>query len=274
MIIDTRFCVKALRTAKPQDTVIDISGVKIGGGNFAVIAGPCSVESQSQIITVAQGVKKSGAMLLRGGAYKPRTSPYTFQGLNKQGLEMLLKAKEFTEMPVVSEILNVSDIDYFRDIDIIQVGARNMQNFSLLKELGKLDKPVLLKRGMGNTISELLMSAEHILCGGNEKIILCERGIRTFENATKFTLDVAAIPILKQLSHLPVIADPSHSSGTAGLVQPLSFAAVAAGCDGLLIETHEMPEEALSDAEQTISLKEFDKLMAKILRLRDCVKDW
>lgn len=260
---------KANRSMHPEDTVIDICGRKIGGGNFQVIAGPCSIETKEQIIEVAKDVKKSGAHLLRGGAFKPRTSPYAFQGLHEHGLELLLEAKKATGLPVVTEIMSAEHLPLFEDVDVIQVGARNMQNFELLKELGKLDKPILLKRGLANTIDELLMSAEYIMAGGNEKVILCERGIRTFETSTRNTLDISAIPVLKQKTHLPVIVDPSHAAGIRALVEPLSLAAVAAGADGLMIEVHNNPEKALCDGAQSLTPEMFDRLMVKINRAID-----
>ncbi len=229
-----------------------------------VMAGPCSVECEQQITEVAQRVKQAGAGLLRGGAFKPRTSPYAFQGLRAEGIELLDKARALTGMPFVTEIMSVAHIDMFRDVDIIQVGARNMQNFELLKELGHLDKPILLKRGLANTIEELLMSAEYIMAGGNKQVILCERGIRTFETETRNTLDISAIPILKRKSHLPVVVDPSHAAGLTWLVEPLSLAAIAAGADGLIIEVHNNPEKALSDGAQSLTPDQFDAVMGKI----------
>ncbi len=226
---------KANRSMHPENTVIDICGQKIGGGNFQVIAGPCSIETEEQITEVARDVKRFGARFLRGGAFKPRTSPYAFQGLHEQGLDLLLRAKRATGLPVVTEIMSTEHLPLFDEVDVIQVGARNMQNFELLKELGKIDKPVLLKRGLANTLDELLMSAEYIMAGGNEKVILCERGIRTFETSTRNTLDISAVPMLKQKTHLPVIIDPSHAAGIRFMVEPLSLAAIAAGADGLMI---------------------------------------
>lgn len=255
---------KAGRSMHPEDTVIDVCGSKIGGGNFQVIAGPCSIETKEQITQVAMDVKQSGAHLLRGGAFKPRTSPYAFQGLHEQGLDLLLEAKKATGLPVVTEIMSAEHLPLFEDVDVVQVGARNMQNFELLKELGKIDKPVLLKRGLANTLDELLMSAEYILAGGNEKVILCERGIRTFETATRNTLDISAIPMLKQRTHLPVIVDPSHAAGIRFMVEPLSLAAIAAGADGLMIEVHNDPERALCDGAQSLTPQSFDLLMKKI----------
>ena len=237
---------KANRKFHPDDTVITLpGGQKIGDGSLSLIAGPCSVESERQIVEIAKSVKDSGAQFLRGGAFKPRTSPYAFQGLKAEGLELLREARKVTGLPIVTEIMRVSHIPLFEDVDIIQVGARNMQNFELLKELGRLDKPILLKRGLSSTIEELLMSAEYIMAGGNEKVILCERGIRTYETYTRNTLDISAVPILKKLSHLPVIVDPSHASGISWLVEPLALAAVAAGADGLIIEVHNDPQHAL-----------------------------
>lgn len=256
---------KANKLFHPEDTVIDVMGNLLGGGNFGVIAGPCSVESEEQIISIAQNVKKSGAKFLRGGAFKPRTSPYSFQGLGLDGLKLLKIAKEATGLPIVSEIMSTDVIENFNDdVDIIQVGARNMQNFILLKELGKLRKPILLKRGLSATIEELLMSAEYIMSGGNEQVILCERGIRTFETFTRNTLDLSIIPILKEKSHLPVIVDPSHSTGMWWLVESMSKAAVAAGADGLIIEVHNDPEKALCDGQQSLKPDKFEDLMGKL----------
>lgn len=247
----------ANRKFHPEDTVIEIGNVKIGGGNFAVIAGPCSVESEEQLCTIAQKVKEAGAGILRGGAFKPRTSPYAFQGLRNEGIELLLKAKEKTGLPIVTEIMDLSHLSLFDDVDVIQVGARNMQNFELLKELGRTKKPILLKRGLSSTLQELLMSAEYIMAGGNEKVILCERGIRTFETATRNTLDISAIPLLRQLTHLPVIVDPSHATGNSKLVKPMSVAAAAAGADGLIIEVHNDPANALCDGAQSLTPEQF-----------------
>ena len=258
----------ANRKFHPEDTVIEAGGVKIGGGHFAVMAGPCSVESEEQICAVAQAVKASGATILRGGAFKPRTSPYAFQGLHGDGVKLLLKAKELTGLPLVSEIMDASHIPLFEDVDIIQVGARNMQNFELLKQLGKLRKPVLLKRGLANTLQELLMSAEYVMAGGNDQVILCERGIRTFETYTRNTLDLSAIPVLHSLSHLPVIVDPSHATGSAQLVQPMALAAAAAGADGLIIEVHNDPAHALCDGPQSLTPEAFDGLMKKVEAIR------
>lgn len=254
----------ANRKFHPADTIIDIGGIKLGGGSFQVIAGPCSVESEEQICEVAGRVKKAGAGMLRGGAFKPRTSPYAFQGLRAEGIELLSKARGETGLPIVTEIMSAAHIPLFEDVDIIQVGARNMQNFELLKELGRLNKPILLKRGLANTIEELLMSAEYIMAGGNERVILCERGIRTFETVTRNTLDISAIPVLKKKSHLPVVVDPSHAAGLTWLVEPLSLAAIAAGADGLIIEVHNNPEKALSDGAQSLTPDSFDGIMEKI----------
>ena len=252
---------KANRKFHPDDTVITLpGGQKIGDGSLSLIAGPCSVESERQIVEIAKSVKDSGAQFLRGGAFKPRTSPYAFQGLKAEGLELLREARKVTGLPIVTEIMRVSHIPLFEDVDIIQVGARNMQNFELLKELGRLDKPILLKRGLSSTIEELLMSAEYIMAGGNEKVILCERGIRTYETYTRNTLDISAVPILKKLSHLPVIVDPSHASGISWLVEPLALAAVAAGADGLMIEVHNDPQHALSDGAQSLTPEQFDQV--------------
>ena len=262
---------QANRKFHPKDTVIDVNGVKIGGGNFVMMAGPCSVESEEQIIEVAKAVKASGANILRGGAFKPRTSPYAFQGMQGQGIDLLLEAKAVTGLPIVTEIMNISTLDLFADIDIIQVGARNMQNFDLLKELGKTQKPILLKRGLANTLQELLMSAEYIMSEGNENVILCERGIRTFETATRNTLDLSAVSVLHDLSHLPVIVDPSHATGKAKLVPPMALAASAAGCDGLIIEVHNNPACALCDGAQSLTPAQFDDLSKRISKIREAI---
>ena len=254
----------ANRKFHPLDTVVKVKDAVIGGGGMTVIAGPCSVESEEQIITVARSVKASGAKLLRGGAFKPRTSPYAFQGLREEGIRLLLEAKKDTGLPIVTEIMDLSQLDLFADVDVIQVGARNMQNFELLKQLGHTNKPILLKRGLANTYQELLMSAEYIMAFGNENVILCERGIRTFETYTRNTLDISAVPALKILSHLPVIIDPSHAAGMAKFVAPLSLAAVAAGADGLIIEVHNNPACAKCDGMQSLTMPDFDKLMKKI----------
>ena len=253
---------RANRLFHPADSVIDVNGVKIGGNKVQVIAGPCSVESEDQITAVAEAVKKSGASLMRGGAFKPRTSPYSFQGLREEGLDLLQVAKKKTGLPIVTEIMSARMIErYVEDVDLIQVGARNMQNFELLKELGRTRKPILLKRGLSATIEEWLMSAEYIMSEGNENVILCERGIRTFEQYTRNTLDLSAIPVVKKLSHLPVIVDPSHAGGLWWLVEPLAKAAVAAGADGLIIEVHNDPEHAKCDGAQSLKPERFDNLM-------------
>ncbi|MCI5905298.1 MAG: 3-deoxy-7-phosphoheptulonate synthase [Oscillospiraceae bacterium] len=255
---------KANRKFHPDDTVVQAGNVKIGDGSLQIIAGPCSVESESQIITTAIACKEAGATMLRGGAFKPRTSPYSFQGLRAEGIKLLLKAKAETGLPIVTEIMSQSDIDLFADVDVIQVGARNMQNFELLKALGKVDKPVLLKRGLANTLEETLMSAEYIMSEGNANVILCERGIRTFETMTRNTFDVSAIPLLKQKSHLPVCADPSHATGMISLIEPMSLAAIAAGADALEIEVHNDPKCALSDGGQQLTPAMFKEVMEKI----------
>lgn len=255
---------KANRKFHPVDTVIEVAGRKIGGGHFQVIAGPCSVESEAQIIEVAKAVKASGAGLLRGGAFKPRTSPYSFQGLRADGLELLRKARQATGLPIVTELMNTTHIPLFEDVDVVQVGARNMQNFELLKELGHTQKTILLKRGLSNTLEELLMSAEYIMAGGNENVILCERGIRTFETSMRNTLDISAVPMLRRLTHLPIVIDPSHAAGMSWMVESLSLAAIAAGADGLMIEVHNSPETALSDGAQSLTPAQFDALMGKV----------
>ncbi len=256
---------KASRKFHPESSSVKVGDVEIGEGKgFTVIAGPCSVESEAQILEVANGVKAAGAKLLRGGAFKPRTSPYSFQGLELEGLELLKKAREATGLPIVTEIMSPKMVETFEEnVDIIQVGARNMQNFDLLKELGKCTKPILLKRGLSSTIEEWLMSAEYILAGGNQNVILCERGIRTFETYTRNTLDLSAIPAVKKLSHLPVVVDPSHSAGMRWMVEPLSLAAMAVGADGLIIEVHNCPEKALCDGAQSLDIPQFDALMNK-----------
>lgn len=256
---------KANRKFHPGDTVITLpGGQKIGGGGLAIMAGPCSVECEEQVCGIAERVKASGAQFLRGGAFKPRTSPYSFQGLKAEGIELLQEARAKTGLPIVTEIMSINHLPLFENVDIIQVGARNMQNFELLKALGKTNKPILLKRGLSSTIEELLMSAEYIMAGGNEQVILCERGIRTYETYTRNTLDISAVPILKKLSHLPVVVDPSHASGIAWLVEPLALAAVAAGADGLIIEVHNNPAKALSDGAQSLTPDQFDRTAAKI----------
>lgn len=264
---------KANRKFHPENTVIDIgNGLKIGDGSLHIMAGPCSVESESQIVEIAKSVKNSGATFLRGGAFKPRTSPYAFQGLKAEGLDLLKIARKETGLPIVTEIMRASHIDMFENVDIIQVGARNMQNFELLKELGKTNKPILLKRGLSATIEEWLMSAEYIMAGGNSNVILCERGIRTYENFTRNTLDISAIPIVKKLSHLPVVVDPSHASGKSWLVEPLAMAAVAAGADGLIIEVHNDPPHALSDGAQSLTPEQFDVVAKKVFDLKNALK--
>ena len=263
---------KANRKFHPEDTIIEVGGVKIGGGNFAIMAGPCSVESEEQILEVARSVKKSGATIFRGGAFKPRTSPYDFQGLKAEGIELLLEAKKVTGMPIVTEIMNANHLPLFENVDIIQVGARNMQNFELLKELGKIDKPILLKRGLANTMKELLMSVEYIMAGGNEKIILCERGIRTFETYTRNTLDLASVPLLKDYTHLPIIVDPSHATGVAKLVKPMALAGAACGADGLMIEVHNDPIHALCDGAQSLTPVQFDDVAKSVKRVIDAVR--
>ena len=263
---------QANRKFHPRDTVVQIGDVKIGGGHFAMIAGPCSVESEEQIIEVANAVKASGADILRGGAFKPRTSPYAFQGMKEKGIDLLLKAKAATGLPIVTEIMNISALDLFADVDIIQVGARNMQNFDLLKELGKTHKPILLKRGLANTLQELLMSAEYIMSEGNENVILCERGIRTFETATRNTLDLSAVAVLKELSHLPVIVDPSHATGVSRYVKPMALAAAAAGADGLMIEVHNNPQKALCDGAQSLTPEQFKETAQAVKSVLDAIK--
>lgn len=256
---------KANRLFHPEDTVVNINGNKIGGRHLGIIAGPCAVESEEQIVEIAKKVKTSGANFLRGGAFKPRTSPYSFQGLELDGLKLMEIAKQETGLPIVSELMSISYLDEFVDtVDVIQIGARNMQNYDLLKQVGKTNKPVILKRGLSSTIEEWLLSAEHIMAGGNENIILCERGIRTFETYTRNTLDLSAIPVVKKYSHLPIIIDPSHGTGSSEYVESMAKAAVVAGCNGLMIEVHNNPEKALSDGQQSITPNQFDKLMKKI----------
>lgn len=256
------------RKFHPEDTVISVGDVRIGGGSFVMIAGPCSVETEDQIVGIAKAVKASGADLLRGGAFKPRTSPYDFQGLKAEGLELLKIARKETGLPIVTEIMSVRDLPLFEDVDVLQVGARNMQNFDLLKELGKIQKPILLKRGLSSTLKELLMSAEYIMSNGNEQVILCERGIRTYSDYTRNTLDLAAVPMLKELSHLPVIVDPSHATGISRLVPPMAMAAAACGTDGLIIEVHNDPIHALCDGAQSLRPEEFDTLAQKVRAVR------
>ena len=261
------------RKFHPDDMVVNVGDVKVGGGNFCMIAGPCSVENEEQILAVARAVKASGANMLRGGAFKPRTSPYDFQGLKATGIELLKLARKETGLPIVTEIMSVNHLPLFEDVDLIQVGARNMQNFELLKELGKLDKPILLKRGLANTLKELLMSAEYIMAGGNERVILCERGIRTFDDYTRNTLDLAAVPMLKELTHLPIIVDPSHATGIARLVPPMALAAAACGADGLIIEVHNDPMKALCDGAQSLRPEQYDELAKKVRRVREVVNE-
>ena len=260
---------QANRKFHPNDTVVDCGGVKIGGGHFAMIAGPCSVENKEQITEVASAVKKYGADILRGGAFKPRTSPYAFQGLKDEGIRLLLEAKKATNMPIITEIMNIRSLDLFEDVDIIQVGARNMQNFDLLQELGKTNKPILLKRGLANTLQELLMSAEYIVSQGNENIILCERGIRTYETYTRNTLDLSAIPVLHRLTHLPVVVDPSHATGHSYLVPSMAVAAAAAGADGIMVEVHNNPACAMCDGAQSLTPEQFKELNEKVQKVRE-----
>ena len=262
---------QANRKVHPNDTIVEAGPARIGGGYFAMIAGPCSVESEEQIVGIAKAVKESGATILRGGAFKPRTSPYAFQGMGADGLRLLEIAKQETGLPIVTEIMNINALDLFENVDVIQVGARNMQNFDLLKELGKTKKPILLKRGLANTLQELLMSAEYIMSEGNENVILCERGIRTFETYTRNTMDLSAIPVLHELSHLPVIADPSHATGKSRLVSAMSCAAVAAGADGLMIEVHNNPEKALCDGAQSLTPAQFDEVARKVRAIREAM---
>ena len=263
----------ANRKFHPDDTVVRVGGAAVGGGGLTLIAGPCSVESEEQIVAIAKSVKKSGATLLRGGAFKPRTSPYSFQGLREEGLRLLKLARQASGLPIVTEIMDASQIPSFEDVDVIQVGARNMQNFELLKALSELRKPILLKRGLAATYEELLMSAEYLMAEGNPNIILCERGIRTFETYTRNTMDVSAVPVLKKLSHLPVIVDPSHSGGRAALVPALSRAAAAAGADGLIIEVHNDPQNALCDGPQSIRPEQFEKLAGQLFAISKLVRE-
>ena len=262
----------ANRKFHPDDTVIEVRGTKIGGGNFAIMAGPCSVESEEQLLEVAVKAKEAGATILRGGAFKPRTSPYAFQGMRAEGIELLIKAREKTGLPIVTEIMDASHLDLFGEVDIIQVGARNMQNFELLKVLGKTNKPILLKRGLSSTMQELLMSAEYIMAGGNENVILCERGIRTFETYTRNTLDLSAVPMLKELSHLPVIVDPSHATGVSRMVKPMSLAAAACGADGLMIEVHNNPSKALCDGPQSLTPEQFKDVVGAVKKVINVVE--
>ena len=263
---------QANRKFHPNDTVIEVGNARFGGGHFGMIAGPCSVESEEQIIEVAAAVKAAGADVLRGGAFKPRTSPYAFQGMKDEGIRLLLKAKEATGLPIITEIMNIKALDLFADVDIIQVGARNMQNFDLLQELGKTNKPILLKRGLANTLQELLMSAEYIMSEGNENVILCERGIRSFETYTRNTLDLSAVPVLHELSHLPVVVDPSHATGKAKLVPPMAAAAAASGADGIMVEVHNNPACALCDGAQSLTPAQFADLNATVQKIREALK--
>jgi 3-deoxy-7-phosphoheptulonate synthase len=264
---------KVNRKIKSEDSVIDVGGIAVGGKNMVVIAGPCSVESLEQVEIIAKAVKESGATMLRGGAYKPRTSPYSYQGMGLEGLQILKSVGDKYNMPIVSELMDKDDLPHFEKyVDLIQIGARNMQNFALLKELGKTTKPILLKRGFSNTIEEWLMSAEYIMAGGNDNVILCERGIRTFEQYTRNTLDISAIPVIKKLSHLPIIVDPSHAAGKWDLVESLSLASIAAGADGLIIEVHHEPEKAFSDGAQSLKPKKFKELMLKAKTIDDAIK--
>ena len=260
------------RRFHPEDTVIEVGNVKIGGGNFCMIAGPCSVENEDQIVGIAKAIKEAGANMLRGGAFKPRTSPYDFQGLKATGIELLKIASKETGLPVVSEIMSATDLPLFEDIDVLQVGERNMQNFDLLKELGQTNKPILLKRGLANTLKELLMSAEYIMASGNENVILCERGIRTYSDYLRNTLDLSAVPMLHELSHLPVIVDPSHATGIARMVPPMALASTACGCDGLIIEVHNDPVHALCDGAQSLRPEEYAKLAKKVSAVREALK--
>ena len=263
----------ANRKFHPDDSVFDVGcGQRIGGGRFQLIAGPCSVETEEQICFIAQEVKKSGATMLRGGAFKPRTSPYAFQGLREKGIELLLEAKRLTGLPIVTELMDISQLPLFADVDVIQVGARSMQNFEMLKELGHCDKPILLKRGLSNTLQELLMSAEYIMAGGNERVILCERGIRTFETRTRNTFDLNAVPVLRYLTHLPVVADPSHATGYTRYVEPMALAATAAGAHGLEIEVHDAPDKAWSDGAQALTPDMFDDCMRRIAQIRAAIE--
>ncbi len=259
------------RKFHPVSSVVEVGDVKIGGGNFVMIAGPCSVESEKQIVEIARSVKASGANMLRGGAFKPRTSPYDFQGLKADGLELLKIAREETGLPIVSEVMSVEELPLFEDIDMIQIGARNMQNFSLLTEIGKMDKPVLLKRGLSSTLKELLMSAEYIMSAGNKNVVLCERGIRTFSDYTRNTLDISAVPMLHKLTHLPVVVDPSHSTGIAELVEPMAVSAAACQADGLIIEVHNDPMNALCDGAQSLKPDDYDRLAKKVKAVRAAI---
>lgn len=260
------------RKFHPNDSIVNIGDVKIGNGHFAMIAGPCSVESLEQIIGVAQAVKQAGANILRGGAFKPRTSPYAFQGLKEEGLRLLIEAKKETRLPIITEIMNIRALDLFEDVDVIQVGARNMQNFDMLQELGKTKKPILLKRGLANSLQELLMSAEYIMSEGNENIILCERGIRTYESYTRNTLDLSAVPVLHELTHLPVVVDPSHATGRSALVPSMAAAAAACGADGIMVEVHNNPSCALCDGAQSLTPQQFAELNIKVQKIREAIR--
>ena len=262
----------ANRKFHPEDTVVKVGNTQIGGGNLTIMAGPCSVESEEQVVAIAKAVKASGATMLRGGAFKPRTSPYSFQGLGATGLEYLKVAREETGLPIVTELMDLSQLPLFKDVDVIQIGARNMQNFDLLKAVGRQEKPVMIKRGMSATYEEWLMSAEYVMAGGNENVILCERGIRTFESYTRNTLDLACIPVLRKLTHLPIIIDPSHATGKSWLVEPLAMGAVATGADGLQIEVHNDPAHALCDGPQSLKPEAFDALAKKLFKLHEAVK--
>ena len=278
MVVDGEYkgidpTLKSSRKQHPQDSVVNVGGVPIGSDFFAVIAGPCSVENEEQIVEVAKAVKASGANLLRGGAFKPRTSPYDFQGLGEQGLRLLELARRETGLPLVTECVDARDLPLFENVDMIQIGARNMQNYGLLKAVGAFGKPVLLKRGIASTLREFLLSAEYILAEGNEQLVLCERGVRTFDGLVRNTLDLEAVCLLKELTHLPVIADPSHATGRADLVPPMALAATAAGCDGLIVEVHSDPAHALCDGVQALTPPEFDGLMQKIGKIRGIVKE-
>ena len=263
----------ANRKFHPDDTVVEAGGAVIGGGGFTIIAGPCSVESEAQVLEIARAVKAAGAAMLRGGAFKPRTSPYAFQGLRGEGIRLLLNARRDTGLPIVTEIMDISQLPLFEDVDVIQVGARNMQNFELLKELGGLRKPVLIKRGMASTIQELLMSAEYVMAGGNPNVVLCERGIRTFETETRSTLDLSAIPVLREKTHLPVVVDPSHAAGVSRWVPALSLAAAAAGADGLIVEVHNDPAHALCDGAQSLTPEGFARLAGRLAAVRQAIAD-
>lgn len=264
---------KANRKFHPENSIVTVGNTSVGGDIFTMIAGPCSVESEEQIIEVATAVKAAGATMLRGGAFKPRTSPYDFQGMRAEGIELLLEAKKATGLPIVTEIMNANHLSLFEEVDVIQVGARNMQNFELLKELGKTNKTILLKRGLANTIKEWLMSAEYIMAGGNENVILCERGIRTYETYTRNTLDLSAVPLLRGLTHLPIVVDPSHATGVSKLVLPMACAATAAGADGLMIEVHNNPAKALCDGAQSLTPAQFANVADKVMKIRGIMNE-